>query len=83
MLIDVNAALGPWPFAPLPERTEREVERYVRDITIALIDRDFLRQKAELLGRLQRADPTDRVPYTALQRELMRVELERRNLRDE
>ncbi|MCI4658532.1 DNA primase [Cryobacterium zhongshanensis] len=69
--------------APLPERTEREVERYVRDITIALIDRDFLRQKAELLGRLQRADPTDRVPYTALQRELMRVELERRNLRDE
>ncbi|MDY7543707.1 MULTISPECIES: DNA primase [unclassified Cryobacterium] len=69
--------------APLPERTEREVERYVRDVTVALIDRDFLRQKAELLGRLQRADPTDRVPYTALQRELMRVELERRNLRDE
>jgi DNA primase len=69
--------------APLPERTEREVERYVRDITVSLIDRDFLRQKAELLGRLQRADPTDRVPYTALQRELMRVELERRNLREE
>jgi len=69
--------------APLPERTEREVERYVRDITIALIERDLLRQNAELLGRLQRADPTDRGPYTALQRELMRVELMRRNLRDE
>jgi DNA primase len=61
--------------APLPERSEREISRYVRDITVALVDRDLLRQKAELLGRLQRA--------VAIQRELVRVEAERRNLRED
>jgi DNA primase len=69
--------------APLPERTEREVTRYVRDITVALVDKDLLRQKAELLGQLQRADSTQREAYTTLQRELVRVEAERRNLRTE
>ena len=69
--------------APLPERTEREVTRYVRDITIVLIEKDLLRQKAELLGRLQRADATNREVYVAIQRELVRVEAERRNLRVE
>jgi DNA primase len=69
--------------APLPERTEREITRYVRDITVALIDRDLLRLKAELLGRLQRTDPTNRDVYSTLQRELVRVEAERRSLRSE
>jgi len=69
--------------APLPERAEREVTRYVRDITIVLIEKDLLRQKAELLGRLQRADASDRDVYVAIQRELVRVEAERRNLRGE
>jgi len=69
--------------ANLPERSETEVHRYVRDITIALIDRDLLRQKAELLGRLQRADPEQREVYSVLQRELVRVEAARRALRDE
>jgi DNA primase len=68
--------------APLPERAEREVTRYVRDITTVLIEKDLLRQKAELLGRLQRADATDREVYVAIQRELVRVEAERRNLRE-
>ncbi|TFC96718.1 MULTISPECIES: DNA primase [Cryobacterium] len=69
--------------ASLPERSEREVARYVRDITVALIHSDLLRQKAELLGRLQRADATNREVYVALQRELVRVEAERRNLRED
>jgi DNA primase len=69
--------------APLPERTEREITRYVRDITIALVDRELLRLKAELLGRLQRADAANREVYATLQRELVRVEAERRSLRDE
>jgi DNA primase len=68
--------------APLPERAEREVTRYVRDITTVLIEKDLLRQKAELLGRLQRADATNRELYVAIQRELVRVEAERRNLRE-
>ncbi|TFD77962.1 DNA primase [Cryobacterium sp. Sr8] len=69
--------------APLPERTQRDIDRYVRDITIALVDRDLLRQKAELLGRLQRTDAANREVYSTLQRELVRVEAERRNLREE
>ncbi|TFD65177.1 DNA primase [Cryobacterium ruanii] len=69
--------------ANLPERTEKDVARYVRDITIVLIDKDLLRLKAELLGRLQRADATDTEMYRTLQRELVRVEAERRALRDE
>ncbi|MGO4691179.1 DNA primase [Glaciibacter sp. 2TAF33] len=69
--------------APLPERTEREITRYVRDITIALVDRELLRLKAELLGRLQRADAANREVYSTLQRELVRVEAERRSLREE
>jgi DNA primase len=69
--------------APLPERTEREITRYVRDITVALIDRELLRLKAELLGRLQRTDAANRDVYSTLQRELVRVEAERRSLREE
>ncbi|WP_105033818.1 DNA primase [Cryobacterium aureum] len=69
--------------ANLPERTEKDVARYVRDITIVLIDKDLLRLKAELLGRLQRADASDAAMYRTLQRELVRVEAERRALRDE
>ncbi|SDN08060.1 DNA primase [Cryobacterium flavum] len=69
--------------ANLPERTEKDVARYVRDITIVLIDKDLLRLKAELLGRLQRADADDTEMYRTLQRELVRVEAERRALRDE
>ncbi len=69
--------------ANLPERTEKDVARYVRDITIVLIDKDLLRLKADLLGRLQRADASDTEMYRTLQRELVRVEAERRALRDE
>jgi DNA primase len=47
------------------------------------VDKDLLRQKAELLGRLQRTDPADTEVYSILQRELVRVEAERRNLREE
>jgi DNA primase len=69
--------------ANLPERTEKDVARYVREITIVLIDKDLLRLKAELLGRLRRADASDTEMYRTLQRELVRVEAERRALREE
>ena len=69
--------------ANLPERTEKDVARYVREITIVLIDKDLLRLKAELLGRLRRADANDTEMYRTLQRELVRVEAERRALREE
>lgn len=67
--------------APIPERSERELTVYVRGITTALIDRDLLRHKADLLGRLQRHDPADRETSVMLQRALMAIDAERNALR--
>jgi DNA primase len=70
--------------APIPEKSGRELDAYCQGITLALIDRDLLRQKAELLGRLQRSNAAaEPERYSQLQRELVRVESERRALRDE
>ncbi|KQX07076.1 MULTISPECIES: DNA primase [unclassified Leifsonia] len=69
--------------APIPERSERELAGYARGVALSLIDRDLLRRKSELLGRLQRTDATDRETYTALQRGLVQLEAERRALREE
>lgn len=68
--------------APIPERAEVDLTSYVREITVALIDRDLLRQSHDMLGRLQRTDPRERESYRALQRELMALEVERRRLRE-
>src|SRR5690554_6562136 len=68
--------------APIPEKSGRELAVYCQGIASALIDRDLLRRKAELLGRLQRTDAAAEVErYGELQRELVRVEAERRALR--
>lgn len=69
--------------APIPERSEKELTAYVRGVTSSLIERDLLRRKADLLGRLQRADPEQREAYAALQREIVQIEADRRKLRDE
>jgi DNA primase len=70
--------------APIPEKSGRELAVYCQGIASALVDRDLLRRKAELLGRLQRTDAAaDPERYSELQRELVRVEAERRALRDE
>ena len=70
--------------APIPEKTGRELAVYCQGIASALIDRDLLRRKADLLGRLQRTDAaTESVRYAEVQRELVRVEAERRALRDD
>ncbi len=68
--------------APIPERSERDLTAYVREITVALVDRELLRQSHELLGRLQRVDPKEREGYRALQAQLMALEGERRALRE-
>lgn len=69
--------------APIPQRSERELTAYVRGVASALVDKDLTRRKRELLGRLQRADPSDRDAYNALQRELIQVEADRRRLRED
>ncbi|MFB9310003.1 DNA primase [Agromyces hippuratus] len=67
--------------APMPHRNEAELTVYVQGIVSALVDRELLRQKSELLGRLQRTDRTDVAAYAALQRALVEIETERRALR--
>lgn len=69
--------------APVPQRSEAELTAYVQGIVGALIDRELLRQKSELLGRLQRTDRADTGTYATLQRALVELEAERRSLRDD
>ena len=69
--------------APIPQRNETELTAYLRGIVGALIDRELLRQKSELLGRLQRTDRGDTATYATLQRGLVDLETERRALRDD
>lgn len=69
--------------APIPERAEL-MGVYCTGVTAALIDRDLLRQKRDLLGTMQRLDATaEPERYAQVQRDLVRVEAERRALRDE
>ncbi|HEY9478295.1 MAG TPA: DNA primase [Microbacteriaceae bacterium] len=70
--------------APIPEQSGRELGVYCTGVAVSLIERDLLRRKAELLGRLQRTDPTaDRDKYREVQQALVSVETERRALRSE
>jgi DNA primase len=65
--------------APIPERPERQVELYLRRITISLIQRDLLRRKELLLGRLQRTDAVaDPAAYREVQVQLVQLEADRR-----
>ncbi|GAA1062217.1 DNA primase [Agromyces bracchium] len=66
---------------PVPQRGDAELTAYVRGVVGALVDRELLRQKQELLGRLQRTDPADTATYTMIQRALVDLERERRALR--
>ena len=69
--------------APIPEREEL-IGSYCASITTAIVDRELLGAKRDLLGALQRLDKVaDPDRYAILQRELVRVEAERRALRGE
>lgn len=69
--------------APIPERSERDLTAYVHGVTAALVERDLLHRKAQLLGQLQRADATEHDSYRELQRQLVQVEADRRMLRND
>ncbi|MFB2584047.1 DNA primase [Herbiconiux liukaitaii] len=65
--------------APIPERPERQVEVYLRRITTSLIERDILRRKELLLGRLQRTDAVaEPEAYREVQVQLVQLEADRR-----
>ncbi len=68
--------------APLPVKDDSRLPGYCRGVVSELIDRDLVRRKSELLGSLQRIEG-DPERSRELQRELMNVEQERRQLREE
>jgi len=69
--------------APIPQR-EDAVDAYCEGVVAALVDRDLLRQKAEVLGAMQRAKSEgDQERWDRLSRESVALETERRQLRKE
>ncbi|GAA4264945.1 DNA primase [Frondihabitans peucedani] len=69
---------------PLPEREGRDMAVYCEGILSALVERDLLRQKAELLGQMHRTDPRDDPEKRSrIAQRLVEVEAARRSLRNE
>ena len=69
--------------APIPAR-EDFIAAYCVSLAVAIIDRDLLRRKKELVGALQRTDSaSDATKYQELQRELVALEADRRAIRPE
>lgn len=67
--------------APLPERADREMTTYVQGVVAALIERDLVRRKSELVSRLQRTPVDQGEVSREIQRELLELENKRRQLR--
>jgi len=67
--------------APIPAR-EDFMAAYCVSLAVAVVDRDLLRRKKELVGALQRTDSAaDATKYQSLQRELVAIEADRRAIR--
>lgn len=74
-----DLSMAPLPAGPGPE----QVAAYVRSVTAALVERDLLRRKAELLGELKRTDiETDPLGHRELSERLVEVERRKRELRE-
>jgi DNA primase len=71
--------------ASIPQRQgDDAVERYVREVTSKIIERDVERREKELRGQLQRAGSgEDPARYREIQRGLVALEIERRSLREQ
>ena len=75
--------VGQLAVAPIPERPDR-VEAYCKRIVSDFIERDLLREKVALSGAMQRLDAAaEPEKHRTIERELVRIEAERRVLRDE
>jgi len=69
--------------APIPQKPSA-IAVYCRSVVVALVDRELLRRKAELVGAMQRASAEgDTARWAELSRESAAIETERRRLRDE
>ncbi|HWH26740.1 MAG TPA: DNA primase, partial [Pseudolysinimonas sp.] len=69
--------------APIPQRPDL-LAQYCRGVVTSLIDRDLLREKAEVVGAMQRArSEGDDARWGELSRQSVALEAERRKLRNE
>ncbi|MBG6180666.1 DNA primase [Arthrobacter sp. CAN_A1] len=69
---------------PLPSKAEDALALYCRDILNRLYELRITRLKAEMQGRLQRVDAAaDPEQYVQLQRDLLELEMRRRQLRSD
>ena len=79
----LTTLVGQLAVGPLPEKSD-QMERYAQGVTASLLDREYLRTKAELLSTLQRTNAEeDPAAYRALQEQLVAIEHNRRALREE
>lgn len=68
---------------PVPQRSEAAIAGWARGVLASLVDRELLRQKVELTGRLTRLAADDRASYDMLQRAIVDIDRERVALRSE
>lgn len=69
--------------APLPERLGRDLDAYCKGVVVSLVERDLVRRKSELVGRLQRTPVDQGEQSREIQRELLDLETKRRALRED
>ncbi|WP_298121390.1 DNA primase [uncultured Aurantimicrobium sp.] len=69
--------------APLPQKNAEQTQIYCRGVVISLIERDLVRRKSELVGRLQRTSVDQGEVSREIQRELLELETKRRSLRED
>ena len=69
--------------APLPQKNAEQTQSYCRGVVISLIERDLVRRKSELVGRLQRTSVDQGEVSREIQRELLELETKRRSLRED
>lgn len=69
--------------APLPQKNEEQTQIYCRGVVVSLIERDLVRKKSELVGRLQRTSVDQGEVSREIQKELLALETQRRLLRED
>lgn len=69
--------------ASLPQKNEDQTQTYCRGVVVSLIERDLVRRKSELVGRLQRTSVDQGEISREIQRELLELETKRRQLRED
>jgi len=68
--------------ASLPEDREAAIAAFVEGVVRRVVDMGLMRRVADARSRLQRLDPSDTEAYQAAFAELLRIEAERRTLRE-